>query len=492
MRLSANQKDDIKKALNEHTIFGGNNNNYPRMKDTVVGAIDTILAQGEEVDHVKGNIRLEDSYIKDGEHRLLHRENLFAKLAEVLCDGDVFHWTHTRSGAPTEGYQDALFMVFSWESPQNGRAYKFFTRSSEPSPGFSRTVDWHLQIDHIPAHMRSTVLSVAQKTAMGVALSVYTRLRGNDINSVREKTSIITRIDRVVEEIKRQPIAEGCVDIDDSHINGVGTGRPYRERLFRELARILCNGDVAEWASTQDYQDAMDMEFSWKSPRTDKAYKFFTRSPEPEPGFVRSITWHLEIYRMPPSPPPTGHTTLSVAQKTAVDVALSTYTFYSSNNRNSVRAKTSIIDAIDRVLEGSDLLPTAEEGVNINDSHIHGAGRGEPHRENLFKELARILCDGDVTEWAKKQSGEPTEVYQDAMIMEFSWKSPRKAKAYKFFTHSPEQPLGCSRWIEWNLRITNDTAHSSGNTPDFDTGPLMTSLHARILALEESARISPW
>jgi hypothetical protein len=175
MRLTETQKEGIINALNQRTFYGGTNRCYPRMRDAVVNAIDQILERSEEMDHAKGDIYLDDSHINGGGHGLPNREKLFEKLAEILCDGDVTHWAKTQTGDPTERYQDALFMDFSWESPRKGRAYKFFTHSPEPSPGFSRIIDWHLRIDHIPSHHSDRPLDSAFDTGPLVA-SLHARI----------------------------------------------------------------------------------------------------------------------------------------------------------------------------------------------------------------------------------------------------------------------------------------------------------------------------
>ena len=145
--------------------------------------------------------------------------------------------------------------------------------------------------------------------------------------------------------------------------------------------------------------------------------------------------------------------------------------------------KNAVLDAIDRVLERSEKTEHAKGDIYIDDSYINGGSRGLKNRDQLFEKLANILCDGDVTHWAKTQTGAPVEHCQDPLFMDFSWESPGTGRAYKFFTHSPEPEPGFSRIINWHLGIDHNI---------HEAGPLMTSLHARKLALEESARISPW
>ena len=268
-------------------------------------------------------------------------------------------------------------------------------------------------------------------------------------------------------------VASSGQEVDaDTGLDPSHTAHP--ETLFRELAEILCPKDVIAW-------NTITGGFSWVSLKQRRSYAFSVKA-QPE-----GDRWHFgttnmspaekpaRSYQRSPIPPPTVREAISPPTKReAIGKALDRHTLHADGSPNSTRSKEQTINAL---LRASATGAGQAHEIYINDSHITLSGRRAHHREALFRELAEILCPGDVTEWASHQSGAPTRPYQDALSFEFSWVARRQARRYRFFTKATDPAPGFSIIIDWFLSIETDAS----------TDAKLRALHARLHALEQMA-----
>lgn len=148
-----------------------------------------------------------------------------------------------------------------------------------------------------------TQMNESQRDAMHEALSANTVCYSADPRDVKERELFIHALDSAVAQSDAHPITKVRLGLSDSRIEGCGRGTGHRELLFRELAHILCPGDVEEWTETrltpqgalEPYQDATHMAYSWRSYALGKKFRFYTVSARPEPGFTRTIAWSILI-----------------------------------------------------------------------------------------------------------------------------------------------------------------------------------------------------
>ena len=249
----------------------------------------------------------------------------------------------------------------------------------------------------------------------------------------------------------------------DTGLDPFHTAKP--ETLFRELAEILCPKDVIAW-------NKITGGFSWVSLKQHRSYAFSVKA-QPE-----GDRWHFGMTNMTPAvreaiPPPTVRDATSPVRE-AIGKALDKHTLHTGGSPDSIRTKEQIINAL---LQASATGAGQAHEIYIDDSHIQLSGRRAHHREALFRELAEILCPGDVTAWASHQSGAPTRSYQDALSFEFSWVARRQARRYRFFTKATDPAPGFSIIIDWFLSIETDASIDAK----------LKALHARLHALEQMA-----
>ena len=453
------QRDDMMELLKTHTE--GHRDDDGR----VCRAIASILEESALQSLAQGPVHLRDADIVAAQ-----RAALFREMARIMCGADVTDFTRS----PTE---------VTWTAPGAGKRFCFFARSAR----------WHLKVvDTSQAQDDDTdSVSPQQEEEIREALLKYTIYTKRSDNDIRSMAAIVEGVEKAI----ASPYSAQSIGLNDSHVKAAGQGAPYRELLFKELARILCGRDVNEWATmhsgkpTESYQDAAHMEFAWVSWETGKAYKLYTYSPPPRPGFSVTIDWRMLVTRAPPQKAITsgrpdctacaGKARGEACSEERIREALVKYTFYTQGDPNSELSMKRVVKSITAAL-ASAAGPQQARNIHLDDSHIKGAGKGQPHREHLFLELAHIMCGEDVTAWAKRQSGTPTRSYQDYMEMEFTWESKKTRKAFKFFTMSSAPAEGFSVIIDWYLLIT-DIAPA-------DPHPTVAALHTlftrRIRALE--------
>ena len=144
-------------------------------------------------------------------------------------------------------------------------------------------------------------LTADQRERMHESLMQYTALNTTTISDDVKREDVVDSIEACLALCDGSAQTRSSINLPDSVINGCGEGTQDRDLLFEQLADIVCSEDVFEFQEKKEgepeeiYQDAGYLEYRWRAYNTGRKFVFYTVSLPPEPGFKRSLMWHLLI-----------------------------------------------------------------------------------------------------------------------------------------------------------------------------------------------------
>ena len=146
---------------------------------------------------------------------------------------------------------------------------------------------------------------------------------------------------------------------------------------------------------------------------------------------------------------------LTADQRERMHESLMQYTAFNSTTVPDDIRREDVIDSIEACLALCDGSAQTRSCVYLPDSVINGCGEGTQDRDLLFEQLADIMCSEDVFEFQEKKEGEPEEIYQDAVYLEYRWRAYNTGRKFVFYTVSLPPEPGFKRTIMWHLLIVN-------------------------------------
>ena len=415
--------------------------------DVVVNAIHT---NGRGVPVSQGSICIQPS--------LRHEQELFKTLADILCVDGSPGWSKNTS----QGYTR-----YTWRGKMclSECTFKIFRETDSDD-------NWGLMITDTSRRDGVEALTEIQLLRLYTALNRRTYYGGVNSTYPRSKFNVIRALDRVIAESPSQ----GTLSLDDSHIKDSGRrgGSRERDKLFKEMANAISQGDVQEWSQeasgepTEHYQYAMDMTYAWRAPSLGKTFRFFTESPEASPGYLRHIFWNLRVgetphhaYTLVPrrvdEPKPRAHdlvpykgprTPITQANESGVGLdweqqedvctALRTYTTLATDERRRL-----VAESLDRILSWDHCERHVEGYIDLDDACV-------AHHADLFNELARIICEEEHVDTLRRN-----DVFNVDHPVEFRWESCLSVKSFCFFKYMHH------RGARWHFSVDSIAPHTA-------------------------------
>jgi hypothetical protein len=322
-----------------------------------------------------------------------------ALLRAVRANGPVFNRVSIRDDG-------GLLRYVACQSQATGQHFRFF-RTGTPRRWCFLVKDGYQDAPVAMQGVRYTAsrgLSGGQEAAVRAALCRYTSYTDNGVHWVLVYVnSLLT-----AQHAPGASGASGCMFLHDSHI---GEGRPMilpkplqRARLMRQLAQIVCGGDVAGWAERPG-GGGPGVEFSWVSPRLHAGFRFFA-----ERG---GAYWQMSIEPWADSCPASR---LTADSRRGLERALVGLTSVSTD------ARAGVIGAIERVLSDVCTAHSASGYIWLEEGDV-------PDSAGLFWALAQVICgdDGDVSAWREHRVWSAGAPY-----VRVEWKSHAHGVLYEF------------------------------------------------------------